>query len=266
MAKPSIFSRDYERRMKKRKRRVTAIIIILVVVILGSFYKFKIAKADLSELKAKIQAWVDSGKPEEEKEEVNYNDNEEENKEKIPEKVPEKTYVDLIVSEGIIIKAEYTEENNVKKYIAIEDNKGLEYSISPNGTQILITDKAQDLKLYDINGNVTDVTKQSYISGAGDTFLKADILAANPTYIWHSQARFLDETKIIYVSQLPYFGNAAVNKYIWIYDLQNKTETPLYSNAAPEITLGNPILDKGMSLTINGANYIVGFDGTITTN
>ncbi|NLK95004.1 MAG: hypothetical protein GX275_07415 [Clostridiales bacterium] len=266
MAKPSIFSRDYERKMKKRKRRITITILLIIIVAIGALYKFKISNMDFSELKEKMQAWVDSGKPEEEidePKEIEENNFEEETKE---EKEPEKTYVDLIVEEGVILKAEYTEENSNKKFIGIEDPKGLTYSISPEGKQVLITDKNQNLKLYDLNGNVTDITKQTYISGAGTPFPKNDILAANPQYLWHSQGRFIDETRVIYVSQMPYFGDAAVNKYIWIYDIVNKTEITLYNYASPEITLGELVQDKGISATINGANFFVNGEGVVTAN
>ena len=40
-------------------------------------------------------------------------------------------------------------------------------------------------------GNISDITKVSYISQAGTTFPKDTILQSNPSYLWHSQAKFI---------------------------------------------------------------------------
>nr|WP_245161368.1 hypothetical protein [Clostridium botulinum] len=38
MAKPSIFSKDYENRMKKRKRRTFFSVIVIIVIFLGIIF------------------------------------------------------------------------------------------------------------------------------------------------------------------------------------------------------------------------------------
>ena len=65
MAKPSIFSRDYERKMRKRRRRIFLIVFLVIILVGGIFIKMNMKNFDYSELKAKIQAWVDSDKIEE---------------------------------------------------------------------------------------------------------------------------------------------------------------------------------------------------------
>ena len=62
MAKPSIFSRDYEKKMKRRKRRITIGIILILLVVVVAFVKFQLPNIDFTQVKAKIQAWVDTGK------------------------------------------------------------------------------------------------------------------------------------------------------------------------------------------------------------
>ena len=64
MAKPSIFSRDYERRMRKRRITMITIGIFIVVILFGLVFKFKIQKMDFNNIKSRIQAWVDNGKSE----------------------------------------------------------------------------------------------------------------------------------------------------------------------------------------------------------
>ncbi|MGG7178672.1 hypothetical protein ACQPU1_13810 [Clostridium paraputrificum] len=260
MAKPSIFSRDYEKKMKRRKRRIVISILVALVLIFALFFKFKVQDMDFTNMKDKIQAWVDSGKPEEE-----LVDEEEEVIEE-PEKevVPEKTFIDLNVEEGVILKAEYMDDAGVKKFVGIDPIEGFTYNISPSGEQILIEDKNQNLKVFKIDGTVKDITKQSYTSQSGGLFPKNEILAGTPEYIWHSQAKFINETRVLYISQLPYFGASATNKYIWIYDIENASENVLWNLKGPDTTVGELDPEKGLSVTVNGVAYYINADGGIS--
>ena len=264
LAKPSIFSRDYERRIRRRRRKIIIITILVILVCAGIFINIKLRDTDFSKVRADIQAWIDSDKPKDEEEQVTDDETKEEKntKEEQP-KEPEKKYLELTLSTGIV-KAEYTEQNNEKKFVAIEGATDIEYNISPSFKQIVIEEKNQDIKLFNVDGTMKDITKKSYVSQAGSIFAKEDILKNNPTYIWHSQVKFIDENRIAYVSQMPYFGNAAVNKYIWIYDLTNAKETALWNLAGPDTTLGTTDPTKGISAKINGVNYFINGDGVVT--
>ena len=66
MAKHSIFSRDYERKMKRKRRRSILIISAVVLIVILSFIKFEVINMDFSNFKQRLQAWVDSGKTPEE--------------------------------------------------------------------------------------------------------------------------------------------------------------------------------------------------------
>ena len=259
MAKPSIFSRDYEKKMKRRKRKIIISILIALVVIFALFFKFKVQDMDFTNIKDKIQAWVDSGKPEEE-----LIDEEEIIEEPEEEIVPEKTFIDLNVEEGVIVKAEYIDEAGTKKFVAIEPIEGITYNISPSGQQILIVDKNQNIKIFNIDGTLRDITKSQYVSQGGSVFPKENILADTPEYIWHSQAKFINETRVLYISQLPYFGASSTNKYIWIVDLENGTENVLWNLTGPDITVGELDQEKGLSVTVNGVNYYINADGGIS--
>ena len=179
------------------------------------------------------------------------------------DEIKAKTYLDLNISTGII-KAEYSELNGDKKFINIEGASDIEYTISPSAKQIIIKEKNQDLKLFNIDGVIKDITKKSYVSQAGSIFPKEEILKTTPTYLWHSQVKFIDETRIAYVSQMPYFGNAATNKFIWIYDITSAKETALWNLAGPDTTLGEVDPTRGISATINQAKYFINGDGVVT--
>ena len=268
MAKPSIFSRDYEKRMRKRRIRITLIVLVIIGVVFSLLFKFKIQNIDFGNLKDRIQAWVDTGKPEEELNDSSEEAIEESDNTESEVKVPEKLMMDLNVSEGVVVKAEYIEENGEKKFVNIEPVDGITYDISPSGKQILITDSSQNLKLFNVDGTEKDVTKVSYISGAGTTFTKEQTLLGTPEYLWHSQVRFVDETRIAYISQLPYFGSSATNKYVWLADVTNApeqmTERVIWELKATDIAFGELVPEKGLQVIENGVTFYLNGDGVVS--
>lgn len=261
MGKPSIFSRDYEKKMKRRKRRIMLLIIAVIVIVSVVFIKFKLPNIDFTDVKTKIQAWVDTGKP---KEEIDVEEEKEQTNEEEEKREPEKTYMDLNLAEGVVVKAEYQEVEGVKKFITLVPVEGLTYTLSPSAQQIIVVDSAQNIKLCGIDGTVKDITKKEYISTTNQSFAKDQILANNPTYVWHSQVKFIDETKILYVSQLPYFGSSANNKYIWIYDIASGVETTLWNTKSQDIIVGDLVPEKGITVTIAGVVNYINNQGVIT--
>ena len=169
MAKPSIFSRDYERKMKKRKKRVILIIIIIALIVVCGVFKFIISDLDFSNVRAKLQAWVDSDRPEQlndNKNEIKKKDNNTKNNENHKEKKEkeEKKYVNLAVSDGLTVRAQYTEENGTKKLIGVDETtmqNNTSYSINPSGSNILVTDSNQNILLFDVEGNKTEIGRAS---------------------------------------------------------------------------------------------------------
>ena len=60
MGKPSIFSREYEKKMKRRRRNVLIISLAIVLVISVLIIKVVCTPVDYKSIKANIQAWIDS--------------------------------------------------------------------------------------------------------------------------------------------------------------------------------------------------------------
>ncbi|MDY3827740.1 MAG: hypothetical protein SOZ71_03025 [Clostridium sp.] len=273
MAKTSIFSRDYERKKRKRKRRITLIIVLLVLIGGGIFIKLNFSKIDFGEIKEKLQAWVDSDNPkvqkekeEEEKEkekEIEEQKKLEEQKKKEEEEEKQK-YMELKLNDGSIIKAELELVYGNKKFKNIENSKQLEYDISENRTQIVIIDKKQNMKLFNVEGVSKDITKTQYISRNGSVLTKEEALQYNPEYMWHASPRFINENKVAYLSFLPYYGSNLVNKYIWIYDLTNQTEMTIWSYAGADVALGKVDKEKGLQFNAYGNNYYLDANGNVT--
>jgi len=258
VAKPSIFSKDYEQRMKKRKNKIIFASILVLVGIVIVIFNSEIKNLDFTNVKDKMQAWVDSDK---EKEEVIEPEEIEEREQPI---IPEKKYIDITISEGIIAKAEYIEEQGKKKFVSIEPIEGISFNISPLKEQIVFIDKAQNLKIVSTEGVIRDLTKKVYVSQTGISFQKDVILKNTPTYIWHSQGKFIDDTKIVYVSEVPFFGTQGQRQFVWIYDLATGIDNPLWSLEGNQIVVGDIIVDKGITITLNGTVFYLKADGNVS--
>lgn len=263
MAKPSIFSRDYEKRMRKRKIKIFSIIGIILIITGVLLYHFKIKDMDFGDLRNKLQAWVDSD---------NTSENQEpENQEPIVEDIkpvePEKTYLELELPNKEKIKCEYITEDEEKLLKSIEVPKGYSYDISPNKKEVVILSNNQDMYLGNIDGDngykAIDITKKQYISSSGDKFLKEDRLEKDKDYIWHKSPKFIDDDTIIYVSKLPYFGASAKKEYAWIYNIDSKTEKIIWKLAGEKVSIGKLDTNKGIIVNIDGNNFTVNNKGII---
>jgi len=261
LAKPSIFSKDYERRMKRRKTKIIFAISLAIVVIVVIIFNSKIKNLDLTNVRDQMQAWVDSDK---QKEDVPESvDSEEIEETKNPAEV-EKTYVNINISEGIVAKAEYIEEQGKKKFVSVDPIDGVSFNISPLKEQIIFVDKSQNLKLVSTEGVIRDLTKNVYVSQSGISYQKDKALIDTPAYIWHSQGKFIDDSKIVYVSELPYFGNSGQKQFVWLYDLATNSDRPLWNLVGKQIAVGDVVPDKGIAITVNGKIFYLKSDGNVS--
>lgn len=269
MAKPSIFSKDYERKMKKRKIKITIGVILAAIITGILIYKLKIEDMDFSNVRSKLQAWVDSdstnnnNKPETPKEIV---EEAPPKQEEVKEEAPKKKELEVKLSKNDTIKCEYEEKDNKKEFIGIEDKKGISYDISPDKQMILVLDKDQNLKIIDIDGKIKDITRKEYISTKREKYPKDVMLNKYKGYIWHSQAKFIDNENIAYVSNLPYFGSAAKKQYIWIYNLKNETQKIVPKSGGKNIEFGKVVDKKGIEVKIDKTEYILNNKGGILSD
>lgn len=278
MAKPSIFSRDYERKMKKRKRRVifTSIIILILIFIAG--FKFIISDLNFTNVRAKLQAWVDSGKTQEDLDKEALVDNKDKNTETKVETAtvttktaePEKKELDLKISDTITLKASYEEKDGKKKFISIEEKDGYSYDISPSKEKVIVSTPTQDLKLFNVDGSEKVITKGVHISTKGTPFLKDNILQQMPDFIWCQQPKFIDDKMIVYISEMPYFGTGLVDKYVWIKNTEsfespeNPNDTRVQNIVGTNINIGNIVAEKGIEVTVDNTLYYVNSQGEIS--
>lgn len=263
MRKPSIFSRDYERKMKKRRRRI-AIISIIVFMIVGAIsMKIAMSKINMETLRNKVQTWIDEDKILEGNENTEEKNNSENSKvvEETP-KEPEPKIMEFKVNDNLILKVEYEDINGELKFKEVKDApNNIYYSINQSKNLILTIDEKQNMKLFNINKNEANLTQDKYIAPNGEVFNKDVVLETYKGYLWSVEAKFISDTKVAYISNVPYFGYD-LNKYIWIIDLNSNVHTTLWNSKGKDIKFGD-FKEKGLEVTIDGNVKYVNADGQI---
>ncbi len=265
MRKPSIFSRDYERQMRKRRKKI-AIISILGVLLIGIlFLKIAMNSMNMETLRNKVQNWID------EDDEYTQDDNSNVNEENIEEvtteeeeapKEPESKTKDLTVKTGVILKAEYEEDNGVAKFKGIKDApSNIYYTLNQDKNLILTIDDSQDMKLFNIDGKEAIITKDKYVAPNGEVFNKAAVLQTYNGYLWNVEAKFINNTKVAYISNVPYFGYD-LSKYIWVVDLNDSSHKTLWNSKGREVKFGE-IKEKGLEVTIDGNVKYINSNGEL---
>ncbi|NEZ47551.1 tRNA (guanine-N1)-methyltransferase [Clostridium niameyense] len=267
MAKPSIFSKDYERKMKKRKRR--KFIGIIAIVLLGIFLMFNSTNLS-NKLKAKLNEIKNETKAEEkmQAEEKNKQASKEKPKKDATVKKEEAPIqdknVEVELESGVKIKIIYTEDdkkNKVIKNVDVNNNK-LTYDINSNKSALTICNtNTQNMFVVDVNGNKQDITNKQYVSTTGQNFAKDAILSSNQGYIWSIDPKFIDNNNIAYISQLPWFNKTT--KYIWIYNMENKNHIYVESGSGENIKF-DKLTDKGLTVIVDGKTIYLKPDGSIT--
>ena len=103
MGRPSIFSREYERKMKRRKRNFMFFSLIIIVLACAAALKFVYNPVNFGNIKANIQAWIDSDTTSKYETVVENEENpaSEENAEVVEEEIaPVEEYLDIPQSSG----------------------------------------------------------------------------------------------------------------------------------------------------------------------
>lgn len=204
---------------------------------------------DFTSVRAKIQKWIDEDNPNL-VEEVTEEEPQVEEKPVVPV-VPEVKLIEIKVAEGKILKMEYEEVNGVIKFKgAKEIPEGFTNNISPSKELVVVTDDKQNISVVNTKGEIKNVTKVSYTAPDGEVFKKETVQSTYKDYLWHKDVKFLNDKKIVYKTNLPYFGTD-LNQYLWIIDLENNKETTLWQSKSKNITIGD-IKEKGLEVTIDG--------------
>lgn len=263
MGKPSIFSREYEKRMKKRRRNVIIISSTIILVISALIIKIVCNPIDYTNIKKNMQAWIDSDTTNVSEQTVKTKE-ETIDKEPVKEEVkkPLEESIDIKLVSGNIAKAIYANDNNGGKVFKTlnSTDSGVSYNISPSGKQMIVTDTNSVITLYNVDGTTKVVSKDQYISSGGGVFTKEATMQSNPQYLWNANPKFISEDKIIFVSNRPYFGNAVLKQYLWMTDIKTDSDKVFWESAGASIDIGEKE-EKGMKITVDGNIYYMDING-----
>ena len=269
MGKPSIFSREYERKMKRRKRNFIFFSLILIVLGCAVVLKFVYDPVNFDNIKARMQAWIDSDTeqdnelalendelPLESTEKNNDNDNIDETQE-IEEK-----YINIAQSSGNTAQAVYIEENGEEIFTEVRDlDTGVTFDISPSKKALIISDTNSVITLYKIDGSSTVVSKDKYVSTSGGVFTKENTLNSFPNYLWNSNPKFVNDNNIIFVTNRPYFKTSSPKQYLWMTNIEDQSDKIYWDLAGTNIEIGNKS-EKGLEVTVDGRKYFIAEDGS----
>lgn len=232
MAKPSIFSKDYQKRMKRRKIFIGSTIVLVIVI--GGLLVVK--KSLTSNTNGNQSSEVNRENKEEieKKQEDIVSVPKEENK-KEETSIEEKS-VNGPVVDDTPLKIQYEERNGEKLILSVVGGGTYTYDVSPDKKKVIIIDsKTQDMKTFDIDNGEKNITKANYKTRSGKTFNKEVILRTYPNQIWNDQGKFIDDNTIAYISNLPYFGSGDLDKYIWVVNLKTGNHKVLMNSKAKDI-------------------------------
>ncbi|SHI85459.1 hypothetical protein SAMN02745163_00865 [Clostridium cavendishii DSM 21758] len=269
MSKPSIFSKEYQRKMKRRKLTISIVIISILVV--GVIF-FVVKPNNLGNIKnsvAKIWSKDNSKTKDVEKKPKEIEKKDEESKEAVKKEKeePKEKYYEIKMSSGNNVKITYSEEAGVKKILTIDNSSDYSsYDINKSQSNLVLVDsKNQDLLVVNSNGEVKNIVKKGYESKSyGKTYSKEEMLKSYPNLIWTAEAKFINDNTIAYISNLPYFGNQQdLDKYLWICDIEGQSHRTIFEAKGKDVKLNKTSVDV-LEVSVDGNIKQVNVDGTLT--
>ena len=281
MPKPSIFSKDYDEKMRKRKRnRRIAVLIVLIIAVIAIFiaaFSSKIGinvKLGMNKIKGIVITRMNkdsadkTNKDSNNSSKVNNTENSNKSESKNSDPVVQKEDVKkeengeytVKLPNGEEIKLKYSVTNNEKSYIDVTP-KTVVYDISPSKKQIVVLENStQNLILFDINATLNDISKTEYVSSKGTVFKKDNIIKTNDGFIWCNEPKFVNEDNIIYQSQLPWFNKGSI-KYIWKYTISSKSHEHNLNGGLGELSGADikygKLYSDGLEVIVDGNVKIV---------
>jgi hypothetical protein len=269
VAKPSIFSNDYRRKVRIKRRRRIIICFLMIILIVVVIYKgnitsnvkylvnnIKAFSSDKTQEKDKVAKDEDSKLKQEtnnEKSDVESEKTQEVSKvkeENIQVKLPDDNTVTMVVKQ----------KDNVKYIKDIISEANFQRTVNDSGKSSVVIDNKQNMYLIDVNQNIENITNKDYISSDGTVYNKDAQLKIRPDFLWDSSPAYINENLVVYISELPWFNRQY--QYLWIYDIQNKKHTFINNYKGKEIKFKG-LTDKGFEIDIDDTVIYMNQDGQI---
>lgn len=255
-SKPSIFSKNYKKRIRRRRRRIISAVVIGILIV-GVGVTFFIKRMENNSNKPQDEI-VQNEPPKDnvglDQETVAPNQKEEEKS---------ITTKDFTLESGNKVTITYKDEAGVKKVQMVDGGLSVNTNTSPSQKLVFLCDTdTKDMYIVDDKEQLKKVTNPQYKeSGSSNVYLKSIVMNNDKDYKWVEDGAFIDDSHIAYSSALPWF-NKENNLYIWIYDIQNQTHRCYYNITGKEIQF-KEITDKGLKISLDGKEIIIDAKGNI---
>lgn len=265
MGKPSIFSKEYERRKKQRRKRIAFLVLLIVIASFSLLYwspvsKFFTESQLYKELQAKYKDNQNTTITENNENKSSLSSNKDKDKEKENEKKVEEKYFEIKLPDGTNARAVYEQSDSIIKFKFLTGNDKASFDISPSGRKMIILDgTTQDMLELSVDNSVKDLTYKFYTTKNKSKIYKDKTLSKNPQFIWHGTPKYISEDNIAYISLMPWFKT---DKYIWMVDSKTNAHSYIKNISGKEIIFGN-INDKGLEVTVDGAKKTISPDGKV---
>ncbi|WP_040212248.1 hypothetical protein [Clostridium polynesiense] len=264
MGKPSIFSKEYERRKKKRRKRIAFLVLLVIISTFSLLYwspvsKFFTNSQLYKELQAKYKDSEKNQNPPSNEQNNNLSGNKDaKNEEENNTKKSEEKYFEIKLPDGTNARAVYEQDDSSIKFKYLTGNDKTSFDISPSGKKMIILDgTTQDLIELSIDNSIKDLTYKVYTTRNKSKIYKDKKLSQNPQFQWHSSPKYVSEETIAYVSQMPWFKT---EKYVWLVDSTAGNHRYVKNIKGSEIKFGN-LTNKGLEVIIDGETIIIDSEG-----
>lgn len=229
MKKISIFSREYERKIRRKRFSIVSIVIIFSVLIVVYIINFSNVNDYVKKLyDSTILKQVIKNKDDDVINEVEDNKDIviEENKsnDKISN-IEEETFLtrEISLSDSEVLNVVYSMNNDLVEFESLGEQvkDSYKFDVSPNKSMIIIDDyKNQNSYLVDSQFNVHNLDPEFFYSNSAKSkFYKNDVISQYENYAWYRNPKFISDDTIVYVSNLPWFGKN--EEYVWKSDVSN---------------------------------------------
>jgi hypothetical protein len=260
MAKPSIFSRNYEQQMKRR--RINMILFILIIICASYFgAKYYMDKRGIVLFKSKPKVTDQKNNNENSKVTITPTKAAEQGSSQNVSVTPTPgEYFEYKLSDGRSCRAEYTKSADSLQYTGLStDNGDVFYNISIDKKYIVFEDvKGGNIVLGDSTGAFKVINPSVYKSkSTGKVIDKVETMKLKPEYIWARKPHFTTDNKVIYISDLPYLKSQGT-LFVWTLTFDgglNKMSGQLPTIDINKVSYGNFDASGRLPIIVNGSSY-----------
>lgn len=257
MAKTSIFSNKYEKKMRRRRFVRNILILVALVAVVGlAVYKPLMNK--INEVRLKVeQENIQKETPPVENPVVTAPGTETPGAGTpagetpvpgagVPEAPAGNTFR-VTLNSGLEVSLPYDVVDGKNVFRQVVETDTYAGDVSPTRALAVIIDKVtQESFLVDEQGTLKEITFKVYKSKSGAQQTREQAMARKPGIVWAQTPKFLDEGRVVYLSVAPWFKE---EKYLWVYTIGTDAHKSFQSIKGTDVVLTG-LTEKGMGFTL----------------